>query len=311
MPELPEVETIRAALDPLLSGRTITAAEAHPSPKFAPATRAAGRTVTGVRRRGKYLLADLAPTDEAGPGELVVHLGMTGQLRPDLAPDPYVRARWHLDDGSTLVYRDIRRFGRIAVVDAGDHRSLPTLAALGPEPFGDDFTPESLRAALARSRARVKTQLLGQRVVAGVGNIYADEALWQAGIAPTARRVGAAARRPPPRRGAGCAGLGAGARRHDPARLPHPERRVGHQPGPAGLLRPGRSALPAVRDAAAALGGRCPGHDQLPDLPALTPRDVDASGPPTSPARTLRARGSARATTGSAGPRRRRWSPCR
>jgi formamidopyrimidine-DNA glycosylase len=88
-----------------------------------------------------------------------------------------------------LVFRDVRRFGRIAVVARGDHRSLPTLAGSGPEPLGDDFTPESLHRALGRSRRAVKTQLLSQRPVAGVGNIYADEALWLAGIDPTARSV--------------------------------------------------------------------------------------------------------------------------
>jgi len=195
MPELPEVETIRAALEPLLVGRSVIDAAAHPSPKFAAAPEAVGHRIRAVRRRGKYLLADLQPLSEARVGtvgrELVIHLGMTGHLGPDLDPDdPYVRARWHLDDGSALVYRDVRRFGRIAVVPAGDHRSLPTLAALGPEPFSAAFTPDGLWRALAGSAIRVKTQLLGQRVVAGVGNIYADEALWRARIHPAARRVG-------------------------------------------------------------------------------------------------------------------------
>jgi formamidopyrimidine-DNA glycosylase len=121
----------------------------------------------------------------------VIHLGMTGQLRvdgPEAAPDPYDRAWWRLDDGRRLALRDVRRFGRLAVVGQ-DLSALPTLAALGPEPFGEDFTPAGLWAALRRSSTQVKTQLLGQRVVAGVGNIYADEALWRAGIDPRARRV--------------------------------------------------------------------------------------------------------------------------
>lgn len=193
MPELPEVETIRAALEPVLRGRTVTAAGAHPSAKFSAAPEAVGHRVDGVRRRGKYLLAALTPVDGDEPRELIVHLGMTGQLGPDLAPDdPHTRAWWALDDGSRLTYRDVRRFGRIAVVAAGSYAGLPTLAALGPEPFGPGFTPDGLWRDLARSRARVKTQLLGQRVVAGVGNIYADEALWRAGIHPGARRVGRA-----------------------------------------------------------------------------------------------------------------------
>jgi formamidopyrimidine-DNA glycosylase len=116
---------------------------------------------------------------------------MTGQLGLDLDPDgPYARAWWALDDGTTLTFRDVRRFGRIAVVPAGDHRSLPTLHAIGPEPFDDAFTPEGLWRSLHRSTARVKTQLLSQGPVAGVGNIYADEALWRAEIDPAARRVG-------------------------------------------------------------------------------------------------------------------------
>ncbi len=209
MPELPEVETIRVALDPLLRGRTVVESGAHPSAKFSSAPAAVGARIGGVRRRGKYLLADLAggegaegseparrqprPPVDADPTrrELVVHLGMTGQLGLDLDPGGrYTRAWWALDDGTTLTFRDVRRFGRIAVVPAGDHRSLPTLHAIGPEPFDDAFTPDGLWRALHASSARVKTQLLSQRPVAGVGNIYADEALWRAEINPAARRVG-------------------------------------------------------------------------------------------------------------------------
>lgn len=193
MPELPEVETIRVALDPLLRGRTIVDAAAHPSPKFASAPEAVGARVEGVRRRGKYLLADLADPEEAvAPHVLVVHLGMTGQLGTDLDPvGPHARAWWTLDDGATLTFRDVRRFGRIAVLPRDDHRALPTLHALGPEPFDPAFTPAVLRAGLTGRRA-VKTQLLSQRPVAGVGNIYADEALWAARIHPAARRIGPA-----------------------------------------------------------------------------------------------------------------------
>jgi formamidopyrimidine-DNA glycosylase len=187
MPELPEVETIRRQLAPLLVGRRFTAAGAHPSVKFAPAAGVVGATVTDLGRRGKYLLSSL---DDGR--ELIVHLGMTGRLRPRNGdePDPYVRAWWALDDGLVLELRDVRRFGRVAVVPAGDHRTLPTLHHLGPEPLEEAFTPESLHRGLAGSRMAVKTQLLHQRVVAGVGNIYADEALWLAGLHPGARRVG-------------------------------------------------------------------------------------------------------------------------
>jgi formamidopyrimidine-DNA glycosylase len=184
VPELPEVETIRRQLADRLPGRRVTAAVAHESPKFSPAESIVGAGVTDVRRRGKYLLFGL--DDDR---ELVVHLGMTGQLGFEPEVDPYVRARWSFDDGSVLRYRDVRRFGRIAVVDSGAYDRLPTLATQGPDPFDPAFTPELLWTSLRRSRVRVKTQLLSQRPVAGVGNIYADEALWRAGIHPGRRSI--------------------------------------------------------------------------------------------------------------------------
>lgn len=195
MPELPEVETIRRQLEPRVVGREVRAAGGHPSAKFAGAVEAAGAGIESVGRRGKYLLVGL--DDDR---ELVVHLGMTGRLQlvaDDAAPDPYVRAWWLLAgrDGAPderLELHDVRRFGRVAVVPRGDHGALPTLAALGPEPFDDDFTGRHLWRALRASTAQVKTQLLSQRPVAGVGNIYADEALWRAGIHPSARSVSAA-----------------------------------------------------------------------------------------------------------------------
>lgn len=205
MPELPEVETIRRQLEPLLVGASFVDAWAFPSGKFAQAVLAVGTTVTGVQRRGKYLLVGL---DRAGDAEeLVVHLGMTGRVFVSAAtpsadasswarsvagpdgPTAHLRARWSLDDGRSLCFDDVRRFGRIAVVARGEHASLPTLAALGPEPFDDAFTPEHLRTQVNRSDRALKTQLLSQRVVAGVGNIYADEALWRAGVHPASRRI--------------------------------------------------------------------------------------------------------------------------
>ena len=219
MPELPEVETIRRQLDPQLRGVGIVDAWAFPSGKFTPALEAVGTTVTTVGRRGKYLLVGL---DRDGAAEeLVIHLGMTGRLSvAGGQPDPdrvsaadqgatsqwarsamtdgppttsHLRARWTLDDGRSLLFDDVRRFGRIAVVPFGQHASLPTLAALGPEPFDEAFTPDHLRDAVNRSERALKTQLLSQRVVAGVGNIYADEALWRAGVHPASRRITRAA----------------------------------------------------------------------------------------------------------------------
>jgi formamidopyrimidine-DNA glycosylase len=186
VPELPEVETVRRQLAPLLIGRQVIAAGAHGSAKFASATDVIGSGIVDVDRRGKYLLTELDDRRQ-----LVVHLGMTGVLRPrpEGPVDPYVRAWWALDDGITIELRDVRRFGRIAVVPSGDHRSLATLHHLGPEPLGPGFTPEGLHLAINRSSARIKSQLLGQRAVAGVGNIYADEALWMAQVNPAARTI--------------------------------------------------------------------------------------------------------------------------
>jgi formamidopyrimidine-DNA glycosylase len=149
--------------------------------------RLAGRRFIGLERRGKYLVADLD-----GGERLLLHLGMTGQLRLDAADaetDPYERAAWLLDDGRRLVFRDVRRFGRIAVVDAGDYVTLPTLHRLGPEPFDDDLHSIDFWRALRSSDRHVKTQLLSQKPIAGVGNIYADEALWLARVNPTWRRI--------------------------------------------------------------------------------------------------------------------------
>lgn len=186
MPELPEVETVRRGLDPLIRGARIVDAWGHPSPKFVTAPAAIDRTVTHVGRRGKYLLIGL---DDGR--RLIVHLGMTGQLRVDPSDqplDPHDRAWWRLADGRRIIYRDVRRFGRIAVL-GDDVSELPTLAALGLEPDDPAFTPERLWRNINSSRARIKTQLLSQRPVAGIGNIYADEALWRARIHPAARRV--------------------------------------------------------------------------------------------------------------------------
>jgi formamidopyrimidine-DNA glycosylase len=127
-----------------------------------------------------------------------MHLGMTGSFRFRDEPwgdggawrgDPYVRATFALDD-AVLDFRDVRRFGRLSVVPAGDYRSIPTLAALGPEPLSDAFDPGRFARDLAATRTMVKPFLLSQRPVAGVGNIYADEALWQARISPRTRAIG-------------------------------------------------------------------------------------------------------------------------
>lgn len=188
MPELPEVDTIRSQLAPVLTGRQLVAGWSHPSAKFTDAVEAVGTTIDAVGRRGKYLIN---PLDDGR--ELIVHLGMTGSLRVTADPasddDPYVRAWWDLDDGNRLVFRDVRRFGRIAVLAAGRYDGMPTLASLGPDPFDPVFDGDALWSGLRSSGRHLKTQLLSQRPVAGVGNIYADEAFWLAGVNPADRRI--------------------------------------------------------------------------------------------------------------------------
>ncbi|MGH9192733.1 MAG: bifunctional DNA-formamidopyrimidine glycosylase/DNA-(apurinic or apyrimidinic site) lyase [Acidimicrobiales bacterium] len=199
MPELPEVETVRRQLDPLVVGRRLTSAWAFAHPKFTAALEVVGATVSGTARRGKYLLL---PLDDGR--ELIVHLGMTGSLRVRPAGDTgddYVRAWWGLDGparaavgagdvspaGEALEYRDVRRFGRLAVAECGHYAG--TLAVQGPDALDPRLTADDFWRALKRSRRPVKTQLLSQRPIAGVGNIYADEALWRARVNPFRRTV--------------------------------------------------------------------------------------------------------------------------
>ncbi|MEX0868133.1 MAG: bifunctional DNA-formamidopyrimidine glycosylase/DNA-(apurinic or apyrimidinic site) lyase [Nitriliruptoraceae bacterium] len=202
MPELPEVESVRRQLLGVIVGRRIVGAwaDAHPSARQSAVADAVGGTITAVRRRGKFLLIPLRFTTAKRAGadrELVLHLGMTGSLRVATATD---KATWHhdrawfdFDDGARMLFGDPRRFGRIAVAANGDYTATsPTLAALVQEPLDATFDVSAFATALAATRAPVKAALLQQRIVAGIGNIYADEALWRAGIHPRARRVGSA-----------------------------------------------------------------------------------------------------------------------
>lgn len=190
MPELPEVESVRRQLEPELTGRRVEDVWFDPHPnvlrQFLDVDLLVGRSIKSVGRKGKFIVC---PLDE--DLELIMHLGMTGAFRFDY-DDPHVRARLWLNDARTLAFRDQRRFGRIAVVPAGDYSAIPTLALLGPEPLSDEFVPADFATALRRTRAPVKPFLLSQRPVAGVGNIYADEALWRARIHPLSRRIGPA-----------------------------------------------------------------------------------------------------------------------
>ncbi len=206
MPELPEVESVRRQLVPELTGRRVISVwwDPHPHARLSDVELLAGRRIEEVRRRGKFLLCPLGPEPDGRELELVLHLGMTGSLRivptegpgaiDDEASDAptHIRASFVLDDGRAVLFRDPRRFGRVSVVPAGDYAGrIPTLAALGPEPLSSDFRVADFIAALAATSAPVKAKLLDQRLVAGVGNIYADEALWRARIHPGSRRVGA------------------------------------------------------------------------------------------------------------------------
>jgi formamidopyrimidine-DNA glycosylase len=187
MPELPEVETVRAQLEPLLVGRTFERVEildARLTRPFDPAAVAAelkGEHVAALDRRGKYLVVRF----ESGR-VLLIHLRMTGSLahaRDGLPEDPHRRAVVRLDDGSDVTYRDIRRFGTWLLLD--EHELEPYLEArLGEEPLLRGFTPTILGARLANRRAPLKAAILDQRTLAGMGNIYADEALWYALLHP-------------------------------------------------------------------------------------------------------------------------------
>lgn len=186
MPELPEVETIRRDLAPLLTGRLVVGADvldgqAVRQPgvdRFIEGLQ--GQVIEGVRRRGKYLLFPLSSGQT-----LVVHLKMTGALlwRPaGHPPDPHTRAVWRLEQGPELRFADTRRLGNLWLVDAPALDSL--IGELGPEPLGPSFTPQILASRLGRRSAPIKAVLLDQTMVAGLGNIYADEALWEAAIQP-------------------------------------------------------------------------------------------------------------------------------
>jgi formamidopyrimidine-DNA glycosylase len=196
MPELPEVETVARDLRPRILGATITGARSswartlrtHTPETFA--TAVAGREVLGVGRRGKQVVIDLS-----GDAALTVHLKMTGQLFvvPATWPvDPYVRLVLELADGRELRFRDIRKFGKIGLYGrdpvtgelVAEVGGAAVFGAIGPEPLDDAFTLRDFRRRLRRRTGRLKPLLLEQSFLAGIGNIYADEALWAARLHP-------------------------------------------------------------------------------------------------------------------------------
>jgi formamidopyrimidine-DNA glycosylase len=183
VPELPEVETYKNQLRPCLVGRRFTETTVYWSRSIARPEvgifpgRLTGQQIRELDRRGKYLVFVLS--DDT----MLIHLKMSGRL--DLVSeakpqDPHARVVFHLDDGHELRFHDPRKFGRVHLVsDASE-----VVGRLGPEPLSDDFTPEILDRLLVRRKGRLKSLLLNQEFVAGLGNIYADEVLHRAGLHP-------------------------------------------------------------------------------------------------------------------------------
>ena len=215
MPELPEVEVVRRGLARWVAGRTVAAVEVahpravrrHPGGGGDFAARLRGRTLTGASRRGKYLWLPLAGPGDRPDEAVLAHLGMSGQLlvRPADSPDEtHLRVRVAFtDDGPELRFVDQRTFGGLAVVDLVDGVPEP-VAHIGRDPLDPDFDDAAWVAALRRRRTGLKRALLDQSLASGIGNIYADEALWRARLhwaratdtlpGPAARLVLAAAR---------------------------------------------------------------------------------------------------------------------
>jgi len=195
MPELPEVETVRRGLLPAMEGRVITQAEVNrpdlrwPFPDRM-ADRLTGARVQALRRRSKYILADL-DTGET----LLIHLGMSGRMlvsgsmlgefhHDHPAPQKHDHVVLTMDNGARVTFNDARRFGAMDLMTTANATAHPLLAALGPEPLGNTFNDTYLTAALKGRRTPIKSALLDQHLVAGLGNIYVCEVLFRAGISP-------------------------------------------------------------------------------------------------------------------------------
>jgi formamidopyrimidine-DNA glycosylase len=196
MPELPEVETVRRGLAPVMEGERFAKVEVRrgdlrwPLPKGF-AQKLNGKTVQGLGRRAKYLLADLSSGDV-----LLMHLGMSGSFRVGKAsaPGTYYHERskstthdhvvFHMSNGATVTFNDPRRFGSMKLVSRAKLEDEPLLRSLGPEPLGNDFDAAMLAKACAGKKTSLKAALSDQRVVAGLGNIYVCEALFRARLSP-------------------------------------------------------------------------------------------------------------------------------
>jgi formamidopyrimidine-DNA glycosylase len=195
MPELPEVETVRRGLQPVMEGVVIAQACVNrpdlrwPLPDRM-ADRLTGQRVLALRRRSKYLLADLS-----GGETLLIHLGMSGRMlvsgamlgqfhHDHPAPQKHDHVVLHMEGGARITFNDARRFGAMDLMPTEAAATHPLLASLGPEPFGNDFNEPYLAARLKGRRTPIKSALLDQRIVAGLGNIYVCETLYRARISP-------------------------------------------------------------------------------------------------------------------------------
>lgn len=188
MPEMPEVEIIRRYLDKQTAGKKIMDLDIRlPRMIKWPDTEGframvTGRTIKGMNRRGKYLLMELD-----NGNEVVFHLRMTGRLvfePTGKTTDSHARVIFHLQDGASLVYGDTRTLGTIHGIKPEERTMLKGLAEMGPEPLSADFTAKYLEQAVSRRKTAIKSFLLNQKYIGGIGNIYADEALFLAGIHP-------------------------------------------------------------------------------------------------------------------------------
>ncbi len=188
MPELPEVETVRRQLEPFLAGKTIIGISVPDPAVVAPLSpqafgrRLRGEKIKAVSRRGKYLRLELD-----GGGMLVIHLRMTGVLsfvqKDDKKPEKrFLRLKLCFSNGGCLYFRDQRRFGTARILACGEAGSF--FVRLGPEPLARSFTPDVLKRLLDSRKRPLKSFLLDQSIIAGIGNIYADEALFRAGLHP-------------------------------------------------------------------------------------------------------------------------------
>ncbi|WP_108814012.1 bifunctional DNA-formamidopyrimidine glycosylase/DNA-(apurinic or apyrimidinic site) lyase [Loktanella sp. Alg231-35] len=198
MPELPEVETVKSGIAPVMEGRVIAQADVNrpdlrwPFPDRM-AERLTGKRVLGLRRRSKYILVDLDSAET-----LLIHLGMSGRMlisghtvgefhHPHPAPAKHDHVVLHMDDGARITFNDARRFGAMDLMETATQEDHWLIRDLGPEPLGNAFNEAYLIARLKGRNTPIKSALLDQRIVSGLGNIYVCEVLFRAGIHPACK----------------------------------------------------------------------------------------------------------------------------